>query len=579
MATSRPLRFRFKDLSLTIPAAKGQPEKVVLSKMSGVIRPGRLTAIMGPSQSGKSVFFNTLLGKIDPSWERHGSLTINGITDVTKFKHVIGVTPQEDVLHRELTVEYNLFFASETRLPQDWSFGERTDLRDGVLEALGLSHVRHLPIGDEETRGVSGGQRRRTSIGVEMATAPLAVFLDEPTTGLDAATALDLCATLKEIAQETELTVAMIIHQPRVEIWDAIDDVILIGMGGRTVYAGPRDGAKKYFEERVAIDFSFGNPADIIIDAISCNGERLAQEWEKAVQEREEMRDPNTTPLLDDPRVVPPPRGASFIKQVGLTHFRSLLKQLYSMHTLLLDIILGMLASTMMGTAAIAIHYNGVVVLPYSLISPKIRDWVIPMMTMFYQIAIAATAGASGIRTFGSEIAQYWREASAGHNKIAYFLGNSSADLYRLVLSSLHFTVVAYLMWSPYQEFGRMFLCIFLIFVAVDSQSAMLGMILNPTTAPLMASIAAVFMSLLNGYPQIPVIGPVSYAWWTSEAMFDDNTRPVEHIFRTRDVTANFFGYKVHWFAYDILITCGIIILYRIIAFCLMVFLNREKQR
>ena len=109
---------------------------------------------------------------------------------------------------------------------------------DAVLEALILTHVQHTPIGDERIRGISGGQRKRVNIGIEVVACPVALYLDEPTSGLDATAALDVTDALKEIAHATGITVAMVIHQPRVEIWNALDEVLFLAPGGKTVFLG-----------------------------------------------------------------------------------------------------------------------------------------------------------------------------------------------------------------------------------------------------------------------------------------------------------------------------------------------------
>ena len=102
-------------------------------------------------------------------------------------------------------------------------------------------------IGDDETRGVSGGQRKRVNIGMALAAAPLALFLDEPTSGLDSTAALTVANTLQRIT-EVGMTVVAVVHQPRFEIFECFDDVLLIAKGGQTAYMGPRKGVVDYFE-------------------------------------------------------------------------------------------------------------------------------------------------------------------------------------------------------------------------------------------------------------------------------------------------------------------------------------------
>jgi ABC-type multidrug transport system ATPase subunit len=123
---------------------------------------------------------------------------------------------------------------------------------------LGLSHVRFSPIGDESTRGISGGQRKRVNVGIELAGDPSVLLLDEPTSGLDASASKAICESLRKLA-DIGLTIIAVIHQPRYEIFTLyvnkfmcvlivrFDKVLLLGKG-RTVYFGPTSDVEQYFE-------------------------------------------------------------------------------------------------------------------------------------------------------------------------------------------------------------------------------------------------------------------------------------------------------------------------------------------
>lgn len=138
------------------------------------------------------------------------------------------------------------------------------------IEVLGISHVQHSPIGDERTRGVSGGQRKRVNIGIELVADPSVLFLDEPTSGLDSTTATALCITLKTIARKKNMTVAAVIHQPSLSSFLEFDDLLLLGKGGRVVYAGPVADAPKYFTDLGFPLPTNCNPADFYLDL--CQG-------------------------------------------------------------------------------------------------------------------------------------------------------------------------------------------------------------------------------------------------------------------------------------------------------------------
>ena len=232
------LTIDFSRLSLYIPAPVN---RTILSSVSGSIRAGRVTAVMGPSGAGKTTFLSVLLGR--KAVRTGGQLRINGAPgELETFGAVVGFVPQEDVMLEELTVRENILHSARIRLPRaEWDAKRVYRLVDAVVEVLGLQTCV-----DTLTRSISGGQRKRTNIGMELATAPAAIFLDEPTSGLDSTAALQVCNTLRTIA-DLGITVVAVIHQPRAEIFQSFDDLLLLAPGGKTVYAGPQSQAQAYF--------------------------------------------------------------------------------------------------------------------------------------------------------------------------------------------------------------------------------------------------------------------------------------------------------------------------------------------
>lgn len=642
-----PLTFEFEKLKVEVTNKKTNETKVLLQSLTGTIKPGQVTAIMGPSGSGKTVFFTTLLNKLDATFRREGRLDINDSSDVEQFREHIGYVPQDDVLHEQLTVEDNVYFSSEVRLPRSWSAERRATYRAAVLDALELGAVRNVIIGDADNRGVSGGQRKRASIAVELAAAPAALFLDEPTTGLAATAALDLCNVLNSVAATTGMTVAMVIHQPRVEIWNALDQVLFVAPGGFTVYQGSRADVREYFETKLRLDFSSGNPADVVIDGINQHKAACIDAWREytassgsptfvAKAQHEpvppkspaaadssangapksvfvdrgdeemppgaiseplgvEMRDSNAVAAqqrsYSEPDhdvagrqktvsgFVEPVNGASFFRQIVLLHNRSVLKQCRSFQLFFLYVVLGMIAAAVMGSAAVGINFTAIVTEPFTYLTPKPRFYIPAMLSMFYLIAIASTNSAVAIRALGAERTQFWREAATGSlNRLAYFIASSCAEMYRLFVTSLYFSLVAYFMWGPAMGFWRFWLIQFLSFLCMDAQAADLAMLLRQESAPLLTSIFGVFVSLLNGFPGIPVVGVVAFTWYAAEALVAGSTRNFGHVYKLEFFNDQ-FGYTLTREGVDYVVMTGIFLLYKIIGFVLLVFVDRAKQR
>jgi ABC-type multidrug transport system ATPase subunit len=236
--------------------------KAILTNISATFRPGTLTAILGGSGSGKTTFLNVLSHRLHG---RHlnlgGSTTYNGNTDLSQIRSAYVM--QQDVLLPTLTVRETLSYAAELRLPPT-SAAERTRIVAAVIQELGLKECADTRIGSSLHAGCSGGEKRRVSIGVQLLANPAVLFLDEPTTGLDATSAVQVVRTLKNLADKGR-TVVLTVHQPRSEIWGLFDGVVVLARG-QAVCVGERDRCVSWLERRMGALPPFVNPAEWVID-------------------------------------------------------------------------------------------------------------------------------------------------------------------------------------------------------------------------------------------------------------------------------------------------------------------------
>lgn len=153
-----------------------------MSNVTGQLSAGRTTAVMGPSGAGKTTFVTLLTGKVKRT---AGSVLINGRSDeLSNYKKLVGYVPQEDIMLRELSVREVLMHSARMRLPSDWKYQRIKAKVNEIISFLGMSHVMNSIIGNEEERGISGGQRKRVNIGMELVAEPSILFLDEPTSGM-----------------------------------------------------------------------------------------------------------------------------------------------------------------------------------------------------------------------------------------------------------------------------------------------------------------------------------------------------------------------------------------------------------
>ncbi|EER14657.1 ATP-binding cassette transporter, putative, partial [Perkinsus marinus ATCC 50983] len=202
---------------------------------------------MGPSGSGKTTLMNILSGRQNPSGgglKVDGTVTLDGrITAPSKFRDSVAYVMQEDALVSTSTPREVLEFAATLKL--DKSRHEVKTIVNDMLEYLRLSTCQNTMVGNQLTRGISGGERKRTSIGMELITQPSMLFLDEPLTGLDSYAAVTTSRVLKGLA-EHGVTVLMTVHQPSSEVFELFDRVMLINEG-EIVYHGPRTSLEDYF--------------------------------------------------------------------------------------------------------------------------------------------------------------------------------------------------------------------------------------------------------------------------------------------------------------------------------------------
>ncbi|XP_059428830.1 ABC transporter G family member 20-like [Corylus avellana] len=225
--------------------------KILLNDISGEAREGEIMGVLGASGSGKSTLIDALADRISKE-SLKGSVTLNGeVLESRLLKSISAYVMQDDLLFPMLTVEETLMFSAEFRLPRSLSKSKKKARVLALIDQLGLRNASQTVIGDEGHRGVSGGERRRVSIGIDIIHDPIVLFLDEPTSGLDSTSAFMVVKVLQRIAQSGSIVV-MSIHQPSYRILSVLDRLIFLSHG-QTVYSGSPADLPLFFSE-------FGHP-------------------------------------------------------------------------------------------------------------------------------------------------------------------------------------------------------------------------------------------------------------------------------------------------------------------------------
>lgn len=239
-----------------------------IQNMNFKVRSGQMFAIIGSSGCGKTSLLDIITCRDEGGKMQSGQILINGKNNTKKLvKKCIAYVRQDDRLLPHLTVRETLLFVAKLRLPKHFSKEQQEKRVEDVIAELRLRQCANTRVGNEYVRGVSGGERRRVSIAVQLLWNPGILILDEPTSGLDSFTSHNLVMTLSRLARGNRL-VLLTVHQPRSDIFQLFDLVILISTGA-TVYCGAAKEMVPYFTSIGYPCPRFSNPADFYVDLTS----------------------------------------------------------------------------------------------------------------------------------------------------------------------------------------------------------------------------------------------------------------------------------------------------------------------
>lgn len=582
------LSFDFEKLSFE--TKKGH--KRILTDVTGSMPRGTMWGVMGGSGAGKSTFLNVLMGKQRAS---SGVIRINGwVADMSKYKKLIGYVPQDDIVLPELTVRENLLHSARMRLPSSWKDTLIREFVDSLIECLALSHVKDSLVGDVNKPVISGGQRKRVSIGLELAAAPMAIFLDEPTSGLDATSAASVMRLLRNISR-LGVTVISIIHQPREDIWRGFDQLLLLAQG-RQVYSGETTEVVSYFES-MGYQFSMrGNPADIIMDIITGDGHQyslsaekntsdvsyLIEFWKnkgqygrmgkhlsvdvsaKRLRRISNQSMQSTVEQEESLLTTMKRRGASWPAQIYYCCKRSLTQQVRNKTSFLFEIGVGGLAGVVIGLSAFSSEghlFQGMFHPPFTVLSSAVDYNSVPQIGLLSAMAIGLAASAPGVWVFGEEKLIYYRESASGHSRSAYYLGKVISTFPRIALSALHYTVFMGILATPLMSFVQMYGANVMYFFTIYGGASIVSMVVKREDGALLSVLASLVIGVLGGVaPPLAKVKQWHMEWfwrlspgvWFTEAYFSQNLLPTKHLFML-DLAANSVGFTLGQYMTDIM--------------------------
>nr|XP_043622254.1 ABC transporter G family member 1-like [Erigeron canadensis] len=259
----------WKDLSVTVMDGKhGRSSRSILQGVTGYARPGEILAIMGPSGSGKSTLLDALSGRLDSNVKQSGDILINGFKKRLAYGTSAYVT-QDDTLITTLTVRESVYYSAQLQLPNSMSKAEKRERAEMTIREMGLQDSMDTRIGGGwGAKGLSGGQKRRVSICIEIITRPKLLFLDEPTSGLDSAASYYVMSRIARLDHHQGRTIIASIHQPSTEVFGLFHNLCLLS-SGKTVYFGPTSCANEFFASNGFPCPTFQNPSDHFLKTIN----------------------------------------------------------------------------------------------------------------------------------------------------------------------------------------------------------------------------------------------------------------------------------------------------------------------
>ncbi|XP_071360623.1 broad substrate specificity ATP-binding cassette transporter ABCG2b isoform X2 [Trachinotus anak] len=473
------------------------------------MRPG-MNAIMGATGSGKTSLLDVIAGRKDPAGLRRGNVLVDGKAVTSELRLSSAYVVQDDILMGTLTVRENLLFSANLRLsPKHHSSTDKHSRVNAIIQDLGLTDCADTKIGTEFIRGVSGGERKRCSIGMELITSPSLLFLDEPTTGLDSNTANCIISLLQKLSRRGK-TVIFSIHQPRYSIFKQFNHLTLMHKG-EVVYAGAADHALEYFTDLGYQIESFNNPADFFMDVT--NGEaksafesvtaaecknplatqyRQSQLCQKVLEELDHVNQSIAERV--DGQEEAANYATSFLYQMRVVCGRTVLNTLRNPQTSYAQLALNIFFAVLVGL----IYYQMPMTLPEALQNRS--------GAFFFLIINMVFGNLSAVELFINERAIFIHENSSGYYRTSvYFLSKIFADLIpNRIIPIFVFSAIAYYMMGLKPAFEA-FMCFALTMSLVSLAGVALAFLVSASVssfamANILIALPFVFMMVFGGY-------------------------------------------------------------------------------
>jgi len=477
-------------------------QKVLLKYVSGLIS-GGITAVMGPSGSGKTTLLNAIFGRLGGTAQvDFGEITFNGLTvDRPTIKRLVGYVTQDDIASPYLTVRETLRLIASLRFRHIETKEQIEQRVTEVLATLSLDHCADTVIG----HGLSGGERKRLAIAVELLSFPRFLVLDEPTSSLDSLEALQLVQCLKRLVEEHGICVICTIHQPQYKVFSIFERLILLA-DGRIIYDGPTSGVSAFCEKRGFPVKPGENPADVVMNVASVKHE----------EEQQLQRVPSLVKIhrSGDERI-----DEAHLRDLAPRHLQylTLTKRSFIMSTRKRSEYLIAIFQTILNAFLI-----GTVFLNLSNQASKSQT---RLSALFYCCVNQGTFGAiSTLNVFSSERVLSLRDRSAGHYyAFPYYAAKVSCEFACRAPFSILFSCIVYWLLALEYEPGHFFFFTFVMWLTNMSAVSLAMMVsvwfrlqeisslVLPLALELMRLFGTFFLAPVDASPGLSWLMKISY--------------------------------------------------------------------
>nr|GMC86350.1 putative white-brown complex homolog protein 30 [Ipomoea batatas] len=590
---TRPtLEIAFKDLTITLKKKNIH----LMRSVTGKMMPGRVAAVMGPSGAGKTTFLTAVLGKIT-GCAITGSILINGKdVSIQCYRKIIGFVAQDDIVHGNLTVEENLRFNARCRLAADLPKADKVLIIERVIESLGLQGVRDSLVGTVEMRGISGGQKKRVNVGMEMVMEPSLLILDEPTSGLDSASSNLLLKALRREALEG-VNICMVLHQPSYTLYKMFDDLVLLAKGGLTVYHGSVKKVEDYFKGLGIVVPERVNPPDHFIDILEgiekppdgLSIEQLPVHWmlyngysvppDMMHLCDKEASSKGATPVVAE--VVPEKQDsnpnffashedlsnrvtAGVARQFRYYIGRVLKQRLREAKVQAADYMILLVAGACLGT-----------------LSKTKGDTFGYYGYMYSVIAVSLLCKIAALRSFTADRLEYLRERSSGMSSLAYFMSKDVLDCFNTIIKPLVFLSMFYFFNNPRSTFAENYIVFLCLVYCVSGMAYVFAVCFQPGPAQLWCVLVPVVLTLIaNQEPDDRIgkfVAKFCYPKWALEAFVTANAERFSGVWLiTRCGALMKLGFDVHDFNQCLALLLLTGVLSRLVAYLCLISIGKK---